>query len=403
MLVFAHSVLAEEGVDDQDYQFIDGVAKQFDSLLKQQSGKPVDAWLLQSDNPEAAKAHEEGLKYGEQLRKETNEAVAKETGIKGFSNVPASNREAVFGQGGIKTLVFFSFSMPEGVASALLKQGNERDDVIFVLRGWEKEKGIAKIAAKIARVFPEQKDLKKLNIIVDPMLYRTYGVTEVPQFISKRQDDGLWYRIKGDVSISIAEHYVDSGQGGKHRPPYGNLWKIGEPDMLEVIQQRIEETDWEKISGEAWKRAQKKAIGEDLPHTTKDSTYWVDPSITVQEDIRLEDGRLVAAKGTVVNPLDNAPTKETYIIFDGESKSQILQAKAWLEEYKKKSDVVLMATRFKPLEQDNPSHIWKQLNQMVFPLSKIIVDRLQIKATPALVVQDGKYLKVFNKYLPLGE
>lgn len=351
----------------------------------------------------------EGKAFGETLRKDVPRQVAEQSkdadvalGGSG-SNAVAEAAFAMEGEqrdremyDGAKTIVFVSLSIPQGVLRELFKQGNQRPDVMFLFRGWDAgPDALQKFIAKLAPNLPPQDKLEHLNIAVDPVLFEEYGITHTPTFLSKRASDNTWWRVAGDIGIELAEYYVARGQAGSGSgaPVYGSQWKVIEPDLIAEMERMAGEIDWDKQTDEMWEKAQKMELSHPLMTSVEDQVYWVDVSITMQEDIRLPDGRVVIPKGAYANPLAGKDLGEVYIVFDPDVPSQIEQARIWADQYKNK-DVVLFATRMKPMEADNPDHVWRKMDREVYPLNALVADRLQIKNTPSLVVQDGELLKV---------
>lgn len=55
---------------------------------------------------------------------------------------------------------------------------------------------------------------------------------------------------------------------------------------------------------------------------------WVyDPSLTLEKDVKDHQGNLIAAKGSVINPLDKVSWGAPLLLFDGDDPEQVAWAK----------------------------------------------------------------------------
>jgi hypothetical protein len=61
-------------------------------------------------------------------------------------------------------------------------------------------------------------------------------------------------------------------------------------------------------------------------------TYHVDPTLTVDRDIRNAEGALLFARGTKVNPFDHVSLTRNLLFFDGRDSRQVAFAKLRLGE-----------------------------------------------------------------------
>ena len=70
-------------------------------------------------------------------------------------------------------------------------------------------------------------------------------------------------------------------------------------------------------------------------------TRLFDPSVALEEDVRAADGRLIAARGTRLNPLDKHPLTRDLLFIDGTRPVEV----AWALRHEKTSVIVLLAGR----------------------------------------------------------
>lgn len=117
---------------------------------------------------------------------------------------------------------------------------------------------------------------------------------------------------------------------------WGELYPIAEQDMVATIHNRLKAME---ASGELAREQEafkKRVIAnslrpkpvEGLIIAQENTTHYIDPSITVGEDLADHQGRVFARKGQVVNPLDTVPFNDTLYFIDGDDPAQL----AWMKE-----------------------------------------------------------------------
>jgi conjugal transfer pilus assembly protein TraW len=132
-----------------------------------------------------------------------------------------------------------------------------------------------------------------------------------------------------------------------------------------------------------------------LPAAKENNVFLVDLTYTLQFDIPDGKGGILYPKGYTFNPLEYAPLFiKTIVIIDGDRREQVDWFKA--SPLMKKIDVTLM------LSGGAYHKVMKELKRPVFYASQRIIDRLGIKATPSVAVQQGKYFQI-HEYLVTAE
>jgi len=283
-----------------------------------------------------------------------------------------------------KTMVFISTGMPDHVLRDIIEEAADRKDVYLVLRGWEPPKP----DTLVRKLYKASKAMFRANIMIDPTMYRVYDVDAVPVFISKNPKDNKWYRVTGESSIEGAEKLVREGKGGHNQPAVGPLHDIAEPDILEVMEERAEKYNWQASIDQVTERLSETDNGLlpalDIPAARHNREYSIDPSVVVSRDITLPDGRIVAKKGTIANPLDYVPFPNFYAIYDPSDKRQYKIIRRWLSLH---PNMTVMAT-------NNNREATEKLGHPVFPLSEMVKNRFQIDEVPAIISRDGNKIKI---------
>ena len=180
----------------------------------------------------------------------------------------------------------------------------------------------------------------------------------------------------------------------------GPTYDIAEPDLLEVIQSRL--SRMEKTGELARKQGEYRdrvvgAIEKPKPvpglkATVAKRTYFIDPTWTLDRDIRGANGALLFARGLKVNPLDHVSLREKLVFFDGRDRRQVSFARQLLRNQDRAVKPILVAGEPLNLMRD-----WKR--QVFYDQGGTLVRRLGIHQVPAVVTQDGKRLRV-DEVLP---
>lgn len=180
----------------------------------------------------------------------------------------------------------------------------------------------------------------------------------------------------------------DAGDLGQKGPVFG----IAEHDMIEEMQRRMAEFDWEKEKKHAidnfWAH-QKDSVS--LPVADKNRERRIDTSIVVTQDIFHPDGRLIFKKSQRINPQAIMPMRHAYILFDATNKRQVEIAKKIGDELLAKQKPVVYL--FSKMNTDKGWEYYNQttelMNAPIYKLNKTIVERFQIQALPSVVQGQG--------------
>ncbi|MBI3221860.1 MAG: type-F conjugative transfer system protein TraW [Nitrosomonadales bacterium] len=180
----------------------------------------------------------------------------------------------------------------------------------------------------------------------------------------------------------------------------GPTYDIAEPDLLEVIQSRL---NWMEKSGDLAKKqgeyrdhvigaVEKPKPVSGLKATAVKRTFYYDPTMILDHDIRGEDGAILFVRGLKVNPLDHVSLRDKLIFFDGRDRRQVSFAKQTMRKLKGAAKPIMVAGEPLNLMRD-----WKR--RVFYDQGGALVRRLGIRQVPAVVTQDGKRLRV-DEVLP---
>ena len=171
----------------------------------------------------------------------------------------------------------------------------------------------------------------------------------------------------------------------------GATWPAIEPDLLEEIEARLSAMHRSGEMARIEREARSRAIArleepEPVPGIAparEARSRMFDPAITVERDIRLPDGRPIAAAGARVNPLASHALSRDLLFVDGRREAEI----AWALAHARPAKIVLLAGR--PLDLSRAHG-----RPFFFDQGGRLAARFGIAATPSLVEQAGSKLRI---------
>lgn len=169
----------------------------------------------------------------------------------------------------------------------------------------------------------------------------------------------------------------------------GHTFEIIEPDLLEVIQDKLEtlrakgtllqhQTIIQSKTIEALQNP-KPVLG--LIKTKQARAFEYNPSIQVPQDLKDHEGRVFVKAGAILNPLDFFTWSQKLVFIDGEDELQLEWA------LKQRAKIVLV--------NGSPLELTQQYQRPIyFDQNALLTQKLGIRQIPAQVFQDHKCLKI---------
>jgi conjugal transfer pilus assembly protein TraW len=174
----------------------------------------------------------------------------------------------------------------------------------------------------------------------------------------------------------------------------GPVYAVAEPNMVVWMKERAARyftpdrlATLKTEQQEATRRYAEAPPGTTLPRTTKPVTRWFDPSITVPYDLRDQDGRLIHAAGTSINPLAWRSLTQRLLFLDGNDEDQVRWAEGQLDGGQWHVKPILVAGA--PLELGRR---WQR--HVFFDQQGLLVGKLGIEQLPAVVRQEEMRLRI---------
>lgn len=175
----------------------------------------------------------------------------------------------------------------------------------------------------------------------------------------------------------------------------GPVYPVREPDMLEWIEKRVAA---KVASGEVQRYQQQQAEKierkltnpeplQSVSKAVKARTLYYDPTFVVNENVTDERGQILVAAGTTINPLERVGLSRPLIFFDARDQAQVAFAKRFLDKRAGLAKPILVGGSYFDLMK-----LWQ--TPVYFDQQSALIRRFGIKHVPAIVVQEGKRLRI---------
>lgn len=186
---------------------------------------------------------------------------------------------------------------------------------------------------------------------------------------------------------------------------FGIIYPVEEIDPIILIQQKLKVME---DSGELKKRnleLQKKARTsverpkpvEGITKAIKSRIFYYDPTYEVKEDLKDQQGKIFAKKGTKLNPLETVNFSQNLLFFDGDDSEQWAWVKEKFSQAIENNSIRLILVRGTPLELAEELGI-----PVYFDQAGVLTKKLGIRHVPAVVSQEDKRLRIEEIKLPLS-
>ena len=303
-----------------------------------------------------------------------------------------------------KTLVFISMDMPHSLLRRWFKEVTDNkhlfETTVFVLRGWpNKAEGLPEMISTVNKLMPSFK--KTANVEINPILFTDHKVNLVPVIIHQEPNQQWGVMVGDEYGFRGAVKRIDKGKGSSTKVR-GEAWKVAEPNMVAVFQQKIKHFNWkaEEVKAKAhdWQSVRAR-LGDPLPDSLRGRNYTFNPSVIATRTIRLPSGKLLVRKGQEIDPLTMFPFpwSQSYIVLNPSQPWQVRQVQAWESMY---PNVVIMASEL-PATWQGENAVVNALHHPVYGIYPGLAQRLGINRVPALIQPDHDVLSITVPKEPL--
>lgn len=188
--------------------------------------------------------------------------------------------------------------------------------------------------------------------------------------------------------LTAPAHALDLGR-------VGPVWPVAEPDLLALIQSRLEEKqrsgELARIQAEFEARSRRTlespAPVAGLARTQTPRSFLFDPTVSAPDTVRDPEGKVLVAAGTRVNPLDYVGLSQPLIFFDARDRDQVKTALALRQRHRGRAHLILTGGSFIDFMRRHDLRVY-------YDEQGLLVRHLGIRQVPALVTQEGRMLRI---------
>lgn len=284
-------------------------------------------------------------------------------------------------------LAFATLGLHQQNLDDLFRESQNNSKMLIVFRGVPENENLGQGIVKLHSLIKDYDPLP--NIVIDPTLFQKYNITVAPTIIIKDKDNEI-ARVSGLVSPNWLLQEIDESDFNGDAGVKGNTVQIIEPDLIEVMKEKMAKINWEEKKQNALNNFWKKQEFLVLPTARTNLIKEIDPSVIVTADIITPDKVVIAKKGDIVNPLDLRPFTHTLIIFNPTSKKQLDLVLSLKDKVTTPNTTFLVTEMDRVKGWDFYREVTDLLDAPVFYLTPDIKARFNIERVPSLVTAKGK-------------
>jgi conjugal transfer pilus assembly protein TraW len=248
---------------------------------------------------------------------------------------------------------------------------------------------LARIYYSIVKDGPE--DYPGINI--NPEIFKRNNVSVSPTLILKEGGETKAWAT-GIIGADWIAQEVASGETG-YLGQFGPVMTVAEKCILKEINDRIAGLNFNDLLK---KPDLKPELFLDLPVAKEDREFYITPTILVQDDIIVPNGKLIAGKGQRVNLLDQFTPSFYLIFFDARDARQVVLAKEIMSNAPDFYRVKLITAGVDIDEDETGWERWgsleKKFNLPLFLMSQDLLNAFSVSRIPSSVVAEGKSFKI---------
>jgi conjugal transfer pilus assembly protein TraW len=388
-LTVAPSQAQQSPLTEEDMQIV----RQSRELAEKARAVDMPEWLG-TNNEEFNQAHVEAKELVKQLQ-QSNPTMRRMSDIQ--------NEKRRFSNH--KIIVFASRSLGKQGLESLLDSVSGKQDVLVAFRGIPENANLGDALLELQQLAAERDPVP--NIVLNPVLFQEYGVTAVPTIIVREDQKPLpgelpkeLARVSGLSDPTWLLRQMEAGDTGDFGAR-GPVADISEPDLIELMQKRFANINWEEKKKRAVNNFWEKQRFRELPEARKARVRMIDPSVYITSDITAPDGTVIARKGEVIDPLNDpkrrVPFTQAVVVFDPLDEDQVQRVKADLPRINRipgVSRVTYIATRMNREEGwDSYKKITDIFDAPVFLLTPDVAQRFELEYVPSIITaQKGKFI-----------
>jgi len=203
--------------------------------------------------------------------------------------------------------------------------------------------------------------------------------------------------------LQVIPHSACAKEFGKRAVSF----EILEEDLIQMIKRKLGELDMEKEKKKMIKiatdRVENPPAVQGIIRAEENREFWYDPTYVLKEDAVLPCGKIMHKAGTTVNPLDHMDLNRRLFFIDSRDAAQVEWLKENLHVFMKdqmpiiQDRIILVAGspgKFKKELNGEPNPRAAHKHEVYFDQTGELTTKFGIKAVPAVMEQDGRFMKI---------
>lgn len=314
------------------------------------------------------------------------------------------------------TLVFASFSLSEETLKLIYRAaaGSERTAIVF--------RGLPPNCTTINQAIRKMQSLAiklKLktppNVLINPVWFKQYQVNAVPTILvleqktpnrsgnpatGKVQDvPKVIASVRGLADPAWLYQRLSEGRKGD-LGQQGPTNIIAEKDLIDEMIARAENIDWEQKKQQALSRVWTNLPISELSPALSQRKRLIDPTFTVNQDVKLPNGQFIAHQGDKINPLDRRQFNRLLVIFNGSVQREMAYVKEHLASWIAKANVqphqvkLIITGLDRKRGWDSYASLMNFFDDEIFVLTPEVKQSFALEHTPSIVYADGRRFAV---------
>jgi conjugal transfer pilus assembly protein TraW len=283
---------------------------------------------------------------------------------------------------GVNFVIYVSWSLGDAFIKSLIEEHFSSNNVVLKFRGIPDGATMIEGLSRIQRISQDTKSAVKVEL--DPVSFQDNGVALVPAVI--RFHDGK------RVGIAYGTASIDVFKDKENRSDLGVLGSqvaIAEKDMIELMKERAAKINWQDKKNKAIKRFWANQSFVDLIEAPEHRFRRLDPTVVVPVDLKTQDGQMIHAAGTRINPLSIRPFNQRLVVIDPSKKWQLTLARDQIDRFGRNQLVTIVMTSLdRDTAWEDLKDIEKMLDQPAYILPSDVKERFDLEFVPAVVTAD---------------
>lgn len=313
-----------------------------------------------------------------------------EKALQEHANLNSQDAKAFVGRGdpttereqATESAIFASFSMTDDALRQVFVRAKQQDAEVYFKGMHSSHTKINETMQMVRRIGQgiDKPPMTRLN----PKAFEKYGVTQVPTILYRDEDS--YAKASGILNLGWVKEKAEGSEEDLSLGSFGPTSEVTERSILEVFKERLAKVDWEQKKRDAKAKFWKKKDFHTLPKAQEDKTFYIDPTVRAQSDIKTPDDRVLARKGEVVNPLKGRSMGVTMLIFDARDNKQVEWVAKQLGSGQLEGQVMVMTTQIQRKKGwDHLQALHDHFKRRIFVMPKEMVHKFQLTGAPAIV------------------